>query len=137
KMCPNGKPKVPFRLRAAFCVLILSLIAGCVSDRKQPPAAAMQPVGEVAQVHIMASPVGLNLDNSAGADGFAAKVFFNDGRNAKSVPVRKGTLEVLMFDGPIPAGTQGIQPLKTWRFTSEELISHEFKSHIGVGYDFV
>jgi hypothetical protein len=82
----------------------------------------------------MTHPVGLNLDAAPGPDGFSIKVFFDDG-SPKPVPFRKGTLEVLMFDGTLPKADSGVQPLKTWRFTPEEIREHEFKAGIGTGYE--
>jgi hypothetical protein len=119
-----------------FAIFALCLLSACVSGQKKAARPQAEVPGDVVEVHLMTSPIGLNLDNTPGPDGFEAKIFFNDGRNPKPVPVRKGALEILMFDGTLRAGGEGVQPLKTWRFSMEELAALEFKSKIGTGYNF-
>jgi len=85
----------------------------------------------------MTAPVGLNLDERPGPDGFSVKVYANAKDNPKPVPIRAGVLEILMFDGSFFGRTNVPPPLKTWSFTAEQLRSCEFTSRIGTGYDLV
>lgn len=41
-----------------------------------------------------------------------------------------------MFDGALPQSDSGMQPLKTWRFTADELRQYEYQAGIGTGYEF-
>jgi len=77
------------------------------------------------------------LDNVPGPDGFSVKVFANDAKHPKSVPIREGQLEILMFNGTFFGRTNLPPPLKVWSFNPGELAGHRFSSSIGAGYEFV
>jgi hypothetical protein len=60
-------------------------------------------------------------------------VYANDYLNPKPVPIRQGSLQILMYDGPM--GTNSA-PLRTWNYGPEQLKQHEFRARIGTGYEF-
>jgi hypothetical protein len=116
-----------------LAIALTLLLAGCASAPTLPRAA-----GSVAQVNLITGPVGLNVDQRPGADAFSAKVYLNDARNPKTIPVREGTLEILMFDGTFFGRTNLPAPLRIWSFDAETLSrQHQVKSSIGIGYDFL
>lgn len=88
------------------------------------------------ELNVLTAPVGLDLDGRPGIDGFSVKVFGNIATNPKPVPIRSGTLEILMFDGTLYGRTNVPPPLCTWIFSAEQLRSHEFTARIGTGYEF-
>jgi hypothetical protein len=81
--------------------------------------------------------VGLNLDDRPGPDGFSLKVYASEEGRTKAVPIRSGTLEILMWNGTFFGRTSVPPALKIWAFKSDELIAHEFTAGLGTGYDFV
>lgn len=86
-------------------------------------------------MNILTSPVGIDLDGRPGIDGFALKAYASTAANPKAVPIRSGTLEVLMFDGTLYGRTNLPPALHTWSFTAGELRQHEFTAPIGTGYE--
>jgi hypothetical protein len=111
----------------------IALLVGCAHSPGVPGA----PAGSLAQLHVMTAPVGLNLDDRPGVDGFSVKVYANDASNPKTVPIQSGTLEILMFNGTFFGGTNLRPPAKIWTFDSSELKNHQAASSIGTGYDFL
>lgn len=109
------------------------LLAGCSSTEQKP---SFSTTGELVELNILTSPVGIDLDGQPGIDGFTLKAYANIASNPKPVPIRSGTLEVLMFDGTLYRRTNLPPPLHIWSFTARELHDHEFTSRIGTGYEF-
>ncbi len=103
-----------------------------------PPRPRVFPAtGDLVELNVITLPVGLDLDGRPGLDGFSIKVFGNTTSNPKPVPIRAGTLEVVMFDGSIYGLTNLPPPLKIWSFSGAELRQHEFTARIGTGYEFL
>jgi hypothetical protein len=117
-----------------FVALALALSA-CSSPERRT---VFRPTsGDLTELNLITAPVGLNLDGQGGLDGFSVKVFANIASNPKPVPIRSGTLEVLMFDGTFYGRTNVPTPLRVWSFHAEELRPSEFTAGIGTGYDFL
>ena len=93
------------RSKELIAVAGLLLLSACSSTGSKPlfPASSGTPT----QLNIITAPVGLNLDNRPGLDGFSVKVYANAGSNPKTVSIRSGMLEVLMFDGTFYGRTTG------------------------------
>jgi hypothetical protein len=120
---------------ALFIVAAARALSACSSPR---PQGVFRPTsGELVELNIITAPVGLNLDGPPGLDGFSVKVYANIAANPKPVPIRSGTLEVLMFDGTFYGRTNVPPALRVWSFTAEELRPLEFTARIGTGYDFL
>jgi hypothetical protein len=83
-------------------------------------------------LNVLTFPVAVNLDNRPGSDGFAIKLYAGNERQARALPITSGTLEVLLFDGVLRNAQE--KPLKTWRFTGEQLKQYEIGTTIGTGY---
>jgi hypothetical protein len=107
----------------------LLILAGCATDGGAAP--------EIDEVHLFGLPVAINLDNSPGPDAFSVRVFVSKSAQPKGVPIRRGTLEILLFDGafapnqPMPA-----TPLRTWSFTAQQLKGVASENRLGTGYEF-
>lgn len=114
------------RLLHLGCCLV---IAGCTTDGRTTP--------EIDEVHLFGLPVAINLDSVPGPDAFSVRVFAARSAQPKGVPIRKGTLEILLFDGafapnqPLPA-----TPLRTWSFSAEQLKGAASDNRLGTGYEF-
>jgi hypothetical protein len=113
---------------AASCLWI-----GCSSSA--PQRRFFPTGGELVELNILTTPVGIDLDGRPGIDGFSVKIYGNVADNPKPVPIRSGTMEVLMFDGTLYGRTNLPPPLHVWSFTASELRMHEFSAPIGIGYD--
>ena len=94
--------------------------------------------GGVDELNLFAAPVAVDIDQLPGADGVALRVYASSGGRAKGVTIRKGTLEVLMYDGALAeVNPANLKPLKTWSFRPEQLKVGAGSSSLGVGYRFV
>jgi hypothetical protein len=118
---------------ACLLSLLCALLAGCKTHSVQTP----NEPASIDELNLLAMPVGVNLDNLPGADGFAIKVYAASRTHPKPVRISSGTLEVLMYDGVV-AGSDMLAktPLRVWSFQPGELASHETTTSIGVGYNF-
>src|SRR5262249_30873792 len=87
------------------------------------------------EVNLLAIPVALNFDQKPGPDGFVIKVYATNRKRPKALPINRGKIDVLMFDG-VPGVTEGasLQPRRTWTYTAEELKTFEIQGAIGTGY---
>lgn len=125
-------------LLALMTAGLLLLITGCTSDGGQGGFTSQRRSGgRVEELHLITVPVALKMDTVPGADGFAVKVFAGNTVKPKPFAITTGTLEILMYDGMMNKDST-VPPVarKTWSFTVSELRKHEFKSSIGVGYQF-
>jgi hypothetical protein len=121
---------------AAWLFVAVLALTSCVSDRPQvaprPPAPAR---GPVTQLHLLASPVALNLDQTPGPDGFGVRVYASSSRTSAAVVIARGTLEVLMFDGLLKdTNAATATPRRVWSFPQTELKKHEQPGSFGVAY---
>jgi hypothetical protein len=121
-------------LRLGLALAIPLLFAACSTPGK-PVRAAFASSGRFTELNILTTPVGLDLDGRPGLDGFSVKVYANIAENPKPVPIRSGTLEIVMFDGTLFGRTNLPPPLHVWSFSSDQLREYEFKARIGTGYD--
>lgn len=110
------------------------LLAGCASGRKFSSGDAGD--GRVTALNVITVPVALNLNQRPGPDGFSAKVYANKANTPKTIPLKDGKLEILMFDGTFFGKTNVPPPLKTWTFDSGQLEAFGFDAGIGHGYQF-
>lgn len=109
----------------------LVALAGCASG----PGGATAPREAIAQLNLLAVPVALNLDETPEPDGFAVTIYAGSPSSPKAVPVREGTMEILMFDGPARVGeNQTNPPLRTWSYSSAELRRYAVVNSLGTGY---
>ena len=97
----RGVPLVRQLLRSKFPVglvgaLLAVLLAGCAGGGRGGG-------GAVAEVHLFGVPVALNLDGVPGPDGIGVRIYASGSGVARGIVVRSGVLEVLMFDGAVPA----------------------------------
>jgi hypothetical protein len=89
------------------------------------------------QLHLLSVPIAVNFDNAPGADGFAIKVYASRQDVPKPVAISNGSVEILMFDGVVRAGELNkVQPLRTWSFDTAALRARQYRTSIGVGYQF-
>lgn len=86
-------------------------------------------------VHLFGMPVAIRLRQRSGPDALAVRVFATSPRQAHGLPIRSGTLEILAFDGPLPAGkAPAPAPVATWTFTPDQLKPFAGESSLGTGY---
>jgi hypothetical protein len=79
-------------------------------------------------------PAAINWDGVPGPDGVQVNVFLYLADRAEPVLV-KGALEFMMYEGRRPRnGLETVQPLRTWKFTEQELGTHEMRGPAGWGY---
>jgi len=112
-----------------LALVLCLLLCGCSST------GPFSSNGEIVQLNLLTAPVGLDLDGRPGIDGFSTKVYASNASDPKAVPIRTGTLELLMFDGTLFGRTNVPPALHTWSFTAEQLRNYEFKARIGTGYE--
>lgn len=128
-----------FKRAAALvgCVLALSACPGCVSDAPTGSRAARRvtPRGGIEEINVLAIPVGLNLDEKPGLDGFVIKIYASNRTRPKPMLLEEGTIDVLMFDG-IPGITtdRSALALRVWNYTAKEMEQFETRTSIGMSY---
>jgi hypothetical protein len=116
---------------AAFQRAWLILTALALVACKTTPFSAQE---NIVQLHLMTVPVALDLDGRPGADGVSVKVYAAAKDNPKQVAIRKGALDVLMFDGAFQRQHPSPPILKQFHFLAEDLRRVEFTAELGKGY---
>lgn len=118
--------------RGVFVILPVLLLSACST----PGPVVSTPSGEIVQLHVMTMPVGLNLDGIPGVDGFSVKIYANNASNPKTVPIPRGQLEIIIWDGSL-FGLGNIPPaLHIWKWHAAEIQPFISKSGIGASYEF-
>jgi hypothetical protein len=114
----------------------LGLLAfpGCRSTGPSP-----KPVSDASQdieeINLISPQAALNYDTEPGPDGLWLRVYAGNSRQAKPVPIPKGTLEVLLFDGmPKAAELAQTTPLHVWTFRASDLGGCRQQTIIGTSY---
>ena len=142
----DASPRVPERPGTARLSVALTLLlclpigfSGCVSSgppQRSKPSAPVRIDSPITEINLLAIPVTLNLDETAGTDGFVIKVYAGNPQHPKPVPIPGGTLEILMYDGVShgPAAKPNL-PRKIWTFEARDLAPLKVESSIGIGYD--
>ena len=120
-----------------LCCLVGILSPGCVSR----PAGQGGPAGSsrksIDQIHLLLTSVALNFDKIPGPDGFGVRVYAASHLSPAPLPIVTGTLEILMFDGPIAtADIRSATPLHLWKHTALELANYFQKTSVGPSYRF-
>ncbi|MEY4689980.1 MAG: hypothetical protein RIT19_305 [Verrucomicrobiota bacterium] len=128
-----------FRGGIALAVLVLGLAAGCRSEDGGNGSASRARGGArasgILELHLLTMPVALNLDGAPGPDGVAVKLFANVGNAAKPAPIRRGEVEILLFDGLLNGNSAPLpKPAHSWTFTAKELKGFETQAMVGTGY---
>jgi hypothetical protein len=121
------------RLPAWVAGVFLAILTGCATSGGGGVSG-----GGIDGLHLFAVPVAVDLDQLPGPDGVALRVYASSGDRAKGVPIRKGILEILMYDGAIAEvapGSQPQQPLRTWSFKADQLKPGS-SGTLGQGYRF-
>ncbi len=115
--------------------MVALFATACATSKKSEPVTHHES-GSIDTLNVIAVPVGLNLDQNPGPDSFSIKVYANTADEAKAIPITKGTLEIVTFDGTFFGRTNLPPVLRSWTFESAKLVPYEFKAHIGTGYEF-
>jgi hypothetical protein len=88
-----------------------------------------------AELHLFGLPVALNLDEKPGPDGIGVRVYASGAGLAMGVPISRGTLEVLMFDGIVgESGLRTMPPRHTWTLPAAALKPFASLTSLGTGY---
>lgn len=117
--------------------LVLSLVlVGCTSGDPSPSRPVARPgVDRIEELHLFGLPVGLELDGRPGADGIGVRLYASAAGTARGLAIRRGTLDVLMFEGAMDGGMlQSTPPHEVWSFPASGLPSMASRTSLGVGY---
>jgi hypothetical protein len=89
-------------------------------------------------LHLLGTPVAVDLDGKPGADGLGARVYASSGETPEAVRMTSGTLELLLFDGVLSREQiLASKPLVAFTYSGAELRKHEHKTVVGMAYNFV
>jgi len=89
----------------------------------------------ISELHLFGLPSAVDLDGRPGADGITVRIFASTATEPRGVPIRAGTLEVLLFDGPLrPGQPLPSKPLHVWSLTPQQLLPLASESKLGTGY---
>lgn len=111
--------------------LLLALMACILSS-----CATVAPGSEgIEQIHLFGAPAALNLDGVPGPDGVGIRIYASSAAVAKGLPIRSGTLEILMFDTVAEAANPvSSKPRHVWTFDPQRLKSLSGETSMGLGY---
>jgi hypothetical protein len=112
----------------------LIFLSACSTPSSAPLLGSDSGSDAVDQIRLVAIPVALNLDRRPGVDGFGVKVYGLSSSRAKPQQIRQGSIDILMYDGLLPLGTNALEPKCTWSYTATDLRQYELKSTIGLAY---
>lgn len=91
--------------------------------------------GPVAELHLFGVPVALNLDGRPGPDTLGLRIYASAAGAARGIPIQKGQLEVLMFDGTVSGSAlRDGAPLKLWTLEPGALKALTSETSLGTGY---
>lgn len=119
--------------------LTLSACAGSQTAEPQPetPAQSQAAPTPIDELNLLTPPSALNLDDSPGVDGFAARVFAVRSQPFATIAIDSGELEILLFDGLVRRrDVAETEPRQTWTLAPDQLTRYEESSAVGVGYSF-
>jgi hypothetical protein len=116
-----------------LCALLVSVcLSGCSS---------LSPTGgsnaTIDQLHLLVTSVALNMDGKPGPDGVGVRVYASHRGGSTALPITKGNLDILMFDGNAPLKELPSQkPLRTWAYPAEKLKPQLQETSVGTSYRF-
>lgn len=111
------------------CLLVL-FFSGCGSLSSRSKAS-------IDQLHLLVTSVALNLDGKAGADGVGVRVYASRRGETTAVPITTGQLEILMFEGTVPASDlPNHKAAYTWTYPADKLKPQMQETSIGMSYRF-
>jgi hypothetical protein len=115
---------------AASALAALSL-TGCASSGHRSDAG----VEAIQELNLLAAPVALNFDGVPGPDGISLRLYATAPGQPKSITIRSGTLEVILFDGVVKISEiQSAKPLHVWSYPADTLVRYGQKTSIGMSY---
>ena len=128
----------PFHHTALYCAIVGALmfcLAGCTSTSGDGTRFGKSDTIE--ELHLFGAPVALSFDRRTSPDGFGVRVFASSRSRAKGVAIRRGVLEILMFDGALgDADPRVVKPTRAWSFPAASLPANATTSALGLGYQF-
>lgn len=131
--CPGGCRRA---LRVLLGGVLLGLV-GCAATGEQSSRRNEAAAGGIEELHLFGVPVAINFAQLDRPDGFAVRVYASSRSRARGVPIRRGTLEIVMFDGTVTAeGARAATPAKVWTYPAASLAGFETVNSLGVGYQF-
>jgi hypothetical protein len=127
---PSKRLKSTTPLPACALAALILLLTGCAAGR---PGSA----NTINELHLFGLPTTLHLDHKPEPDGFAVRIYASNHLHAKGIPIKQGSLEILMFDGVVNAQTNSLpKPRRVWNFDPDQLKAYSGTSKIGLGYRF-
>jgi hypothetical protein len=111
-------------------LLLLVFLNACSSM----PSHTTSPID---QLHLLVTSVALDLDGKPGPDGIGVRVYASRPGSSGAVPVKTGTLELLMYDGAhVREQLASLQPRHLWTYPADKLKPYLQKTSIGTSYRF-
>ncbi|MEN9575978.1 MAG: hypothetical protein RL514_3833 [Verrucomicrobiota bacterium] len=123
------------KLSACGLLLALLLLVGCGTPSGGGGSFGRSDV--IHELHLLVLPVPLKSSQPGAPSGFAVRVFASNRKQAKGMPIRAGTLELLGYAGALgEAELRAAQPARVWSFPATGLAGNATVSSLGVGYQF-
>lgn len=132
--CGMGCANIMVGRWVAFVAIVAGLLwtGGCVTSGGR---GERRSGGSIESLHLFGLPIALEIDGRPGPDGIGIRLFASAGTQARGVPIQRGTLEVLLFEGTVQeADLRTTTPRKVWTLTPVNLRPYESKTSLGVGY---
>lgn len=126
---------VPPRGRQAFGAVLLLALGGAAWLGCAAPK-IRRPTGDrLTELHLFGVPVALELNGRPGPDGLGVRIYATAGPAARGIAIRRGTLDILMFEGPVdPALIASLPAQQVWSFSAANLSTLAAETSLGIGY---
>jgi hypothetical protein len=132
-LCCSGWRWLLSRIPVALCAALI--LTGCQPSAPKPPRPVTLGNNDINELHLLTSAAAVSLDGQGLAAGFAIRVYASSPASAETVPIARGTLDILMYDGVVPpAAIATNTPLQTWSFTADQLRASARVSAVGTSY---
>jgi len=130
--------RISFGLRASdfgfasLLLLPLLFVLGCGS------LSSSGGKGAINQLHLLGTPVAIDLDKKPGADGLGVRVYASSAETSQAIPIRSGSLEIVLFDGTVRREeVAAATPLVSVTYSASQLRKFEHKTAVGMSYNFI
>jgi hypothetical protein len=117
------------------CVAALGLTACATGGGRKERASTGRGGTAIQEINLFSAPVALNFDGIPGPDGLSLRIYAGNPREPKSLPIKRGALEVIVYDGMLSAAQVGpAAPLHVWSYPAEDLPRYSRTGSIGISY---
>ena len=116
-----------------FLGMAMGVLTGCQSP-SWPGAHSEQ----ITELHLLGTPVAVNIDNIPGPDAVGVRVYASNATTANAIRIAAGSLDIHLYDGRVaPEDAITAAPLVRFSYSAAQLRTLEHKTAVGISYNFL